>query len=269
MKNNNCIKLTLDIVIIVLFSLLYNVRVFGGLAFHEIVGLGIGALFIVHILLNGQWVINVTQRLFDRSLPGKIRFGYCLNILLLFAMAFTIVSGLMISKVVFPGFGGVNGRTFHGLHSSVSYLALVLVGVHVGLHWQWIAGHMKKAFNVKSSSRVSVIAKVALTLILLLGSIQFLSTQFSSSISGMEMNVNVNSEQIQPNGLDGQYDKKMSTGKDGRRFGHEDGKGGNANTTGVIITFLGIIVGIALGTDYLKKRIKKTIKSANSELELN
>lgn len=259
MKNKNYIKLTLDIVIILLFTLLYNVRVFGGLAFHEIVGLGIGSLFIVHILLNSQWVIQVTQRLFDRSLPGKTRFGYFLNILLLCSMAFTIVSGLMISNVLFPDFGGVNGRAFRGLHSSISYLTLVLVGVHVGLHWQWIAGIMKKVLKVKSSSTVSVAAKVALTLILLLGSVQVLSTQFSSSIARIATNVSANSEQIQSDGLNGQFDKSIPTGKDGRSPGHEDGKGGNANTTGVIITFLGVIGGITVGTNYLEKQITKNL----------
>ncbi|AET68176.1 hypothetical protein Desor_2627 [Desulfosporosinus orientis DSM 765] len=261
MKNSNYIKLTLDIVIVLLFTLLYNVRVFGGLAFHEMVGLGIGALFMVHILLNWQWVLKVTQRLFDRSLPGKIRFGYCLNILLLFSMAFTIISGLMISKVLFPGFAGVNGRVFRGLHSSIPYVTLVLVGVHLGLHWQWIMGLMKKVFNVKSSSTVSVAAKVVLSLILLLGSIQVLSTQFSSSIAQITTNVSVNSEQIQPNGLNDQFDKNIPTGKDGIRLGHEDGKGGNANTASVIITFLGIIGGIAVGTNYIEKQIiKKPLK---------
>lgn len=156
--------------------MLYNTRVFGGLAFHEIVGLGVGALLLFHILLNLQWVKEVTQRLFDRTLPRKTRFGYVLNILLLFSMALTIVSGILISKVLFPGLGFINERSFRGLHSGVSYLTLVLVGVHVGLHGQWIMGLVKKSFNVKESTTVSVVVKVALALFLLLGGTQLLST---------------------------------------------------------------------------------------------
>lgn len=259
MKNDNYIKLTLDIAIVLLFTLLYNVRVFGGLAFHEIVGLGIGVLFLMHILINLQWVVNVTQSLFRRSSSGKNRFVFCLNTLLLFSMAFTIISGMMISKVLVPSFGGVNGRAFRELHSIVSYLTLVLVGVHVGLHWQWIVGLMKKVFNVKSSSAVSVAAKIALMLILLLGSIQVLSTQFSSSIARIATNFSANSEQIRTNELNAQFDNNIPTGKDGRRQGHEDGKGGSANTTGVIITFLGIIGGIAVGTNFIEKYYEKTL----------
>lgn len=263
MKNKNSVKLTLDILIVLLFALLYNVRVFGGLAFHEIVGLGIGALFLVHILLNTPWVIKVTQRLFDRSLPGKIRFGYVLNILLLLSMVVTIVSGLMISEVLFPGFGSVNDRAFRGLHSGISYLTLVLVGVHVGLHWQWIAGLLKKLFKVKSSSTVSVIAKVALMLILVLGSIQVLSTQLSSSIAQIAPNISANSEQIRPDGLNERFDKNLPIGEEVGRPGHREGfgreaeKSRNANTTGVILTFLGVIGGIAASTHYLERQITK------------
>ena len=143
-------KLGLDIFIALIFALLYNTRVFGGLAFHEIIGLGIGAIFIVHILLNWQWVIKVTQRLFDRTLPSKTRVGYVINILLLISMSFTIVSGLMISKVLFPELGLVNQRAFHGFHIDVSYLTLVIVGVHVGLHGQWIMCLMKKGIQGES-----------------------------------------------------------------------------------------------------------------------
>ena len=54
--NKNYLKLTLDLVLAVVFALLFNVRVFGGLTFHESAGLGIGLGFLIHILLNSPWV---------------------------------------------------------------------------------------------------------------------------------------------------------------------------------------------------------------------
>ena len=256
-------KLGLDIFIALIFALLYNTRVFGGLAFHEIIGLGIGAIFIVHILLNWQWVIKVTQRLFDRTLPSKTRVGYVINILLLISMSFTIVSGLMISKVLFPELGLVNQRAFHGFHIEVSYLTLVIVGVHVGLHGQWIMCLMKKAFNVKASNTVIVGAKVALALFLLLGGTQLLSSQFSTSIAQIGASIST-SQQVPTDRISGQLDK--SNPLDGNlrgKFGHADGlggdrgKGGNANTTAVIITFLGVISAIAIFTRHLEKQVMK------------
>lgn len=258
---NNYIKLGLDIFIIIIFALLYNTRVFGGLAFHEIMGLGIGALFLVHILLNLQWVIKVTQRLFDRTLPRKTRIGCVLNILLLVSMAFTIVSGLMISKVLFPGFGFVNQRAFQELHIDGSYLTLVIVGVHVGLHGQWIMCLMKKIFKVKASNTAIVGAKVALALLLLLGGTQLLSSQFSTKIAQIGASIST-SQPVPTDRISGKLDQSNPLGGNPRgKFGHAEGlgdnrgKGGDANTTGVIITFLGVIGAIAVFTRYLEKKL--------------
>ena len=242
-------KFGLDIIIALIFALLYNTRVFGGLAFHEIMGLGIGAIFLVHILLNLQWVLKVTQRLFDRTLPSKTRFGYVINILLLISMAFTIVSGLMISKVLFPELGFVNQRAFHGLHIDVSYLTLVIVGVHVGLHGRWIMDLMKKVFNVKASNTVIVGAKVALALFLLLGGTRLLSSQFSTEIAQIGASIST-SQQVPTDKVCGRLDKNNPLS------GTPRGKGGNANTTGVIITFLGVIGAIAVVTHQLEKQVK-------------
>ena len=75
MKNKNYVKFALDILMSITFVLLFNKMVLGGLAFHEITGLGIGFAIFAHILLNLQWVKKVTLMLFDRRLPGKTRFG--------------------------------------------------------------------------------------------------------------------------------------------------------------------------------------------------
>ncbi|SFB23314.1 MULTISPECIES: DUF4405 domain-containing protein [unclassified Bacillus (in: firmicutes)] len=132
------IKAGLDSLMAITFVLLFNKMVLGGLAFHEIAGLVIVAPFIVHILLNAEWVKKVTYKLFDRKLPAKTRFGYFLNILLLIAMIFVIVSGILISHVVFPNINIANEPWFKVSHISVSFLTLLLVGLHVGLHWQWV-----------------------------------------------------------------------------------------------------------------------------------
>ena len=260
---NAYFKLGLDVFIAIIFALLYNTRVFGGLAFHEIMGLGIGAIFLVHILLNSQWVIKVTQRLFDRTLPSKTRVGCVINILLLFSMAFTIVSGLMISKVLFPGLGLVNQRAFQELHIDISYLTLALVGVHVGLHGQWIMCLMKKVFNVKASNSVIVGAKVALALFLLLGATQLLSSQFSTNIAQIGASIST-SQSVPTDRISGQLNKNNPLDGNPRgKFGHaaglggDRGKGGNANTTGVIITFLGVIGAIAVVTRHLEKQVRK------------
>ncbi|WJH35284.1 DUF4405 domain-containing protein [Paenibacillus sp. CC-CFT747] len=152
MKKVTYVKITIDILMAATLVLLYNKRVLGGLAFHEIAGLCIGGVFLVHILLNGRWVATVTRKLFDRKLPGRTRFGYLLNLLLLACMSFIIVSGILISEVVFRDLHMGNVGWFKGTHISVSFLTLIIVGVHVGLHWKWLMNVSQKLFRLEKAA---------------------------------------------------------------------------------------------------------------------
>ena len=77
----NVIKLVLDLVMIVLLALLYNSHVFA-LIFHEITGITLGCLAIIHMSLNYKWIVIVTKKIFNKTLPFKTRFGYIINLLL-------------------------------------------------------------------------------------------------------------------------------------------------------------------------------------------
>jgi hypothetical protein len=194
LKNKIYVKLVLDVIMYVIFVLLMKIG-FGGIAFHEIAGIGIGFVFLVHILLNLQWIKKVTLKLFDRKLPGKIRFGYLLNLLLLITIIFIIVSGILISKVVFPELRFGNERWFQMAHILVSYISLILVGIHIGLHWQWITYQVKKIFKVKASKIAGNLAKMAIILLLVFGAYQIVTTQFSSRIASIGTLFNTSSQQ--------------------------------------------------------------------------
>lgn len=282
LKHNN-IKLILDFIMYILFVLLMKVS-FGGLAFHEIAGLGIGFVFLVHILLNLQWVKKVTLRLFDRKLPGKTRFGYLLNILLLISMTFIIVSGILISKLLFPNLNLGDQRWFRTTHILISYLSLILTGIHIGLHWQWIVNHIKKIFKVKPSKIVGTLAKVAIVLLLVFGGYQIVATQFASQLANLRAVFNITSQQMPPDevknrlegkGLEGNTlekrnfeDRGSNEGNLGERPSRPDGsfegkgKGehGSSNPLVVIAIFSGIIGGFVVITYYLERLITRRKK---------
>jgi hypothetical protein len=137
-KGRGYLKMTIDVVMAVTFVLLMDTHVLGGLSFHEIAGLVIGGFFAVHVLLNWNWVVNITARFSKRQIPGRTKFSYGLNALLLAAMAFIIVSGVLVSRVVVPDLHVPNKRWFSHAHVFVGFAVLAVVGVHVGLHWNWI-----------------------------------------------------------------------------------------------------------------------------------
>src|SRR4051812_18533327 len=192
----NYTKIVLDLMMAITFLLLMNPRVLDGLPFHEIAGVIIGAAILVHIGLNFRWVITTTKKIVDPKLPKKTRFSFMLNILLLISMATVIITGILISRVVFPSLAIQGGHSIRGIHGLSADATLALVGLHIGVHWQWIMSICKRAFKSKEGTlRKGVIASVVLSLAILAGGIQWFASTSSSSTGEFKQ------EQMQQSGL--------------------------------------------------------------------
>ena len=112
---------------------------FTGLALHELLGLTFAVAFLLHIILHWDWVVNIT-RTFFKKLLHESRLNYVLNMALFADMAFVTVSGILISRTI-----GLNlslaqdfRRTLQSLHMVGSELVLIIVALHVAMHWKWI-----------------------------------------------------------------------------------------------------------------------------------
>lgn len=118
---------------------------FTGVAIHEWLGVAFGAAILTHLLLHWQWVGAVTRRFFS-NLPRQARLNYLLNLLLFIDITLVIYSGLMISRVALPALGLSlsEGGAWRGIHDLTANLSLLLVGLHLALHWQWIVKAIKR-----------------------------------------------------------------------------------------------------------------------------
>lgn len=112
---------------------------FTGLALHELLGLTFAVAFILHIILHWDWVVSIT-RTFFRKLLHESRLNYVLNVILFADMAFITISGILISRTL-----GLNlslgqefQRTLKMLHMVGAELVLIIVALHVAMHWKWI-----------------------------------------------------------------------------------------------------------------------------------
>lgn len=151
MKPINIVKYTLDLIMGLAFVFLFDTRA-TGLAFHEIAGLFMGGAYLTHIALNWRWVANVTMRMFAPRLTARTRMGYILNWLLFASMTLTIVSGILISRVVLPQLNMGNHVWFKMTHTTLPYLLLILVGIHIGLHWHWVISMTKRLFKLRKTT---------------------------------------------------------------------------------------------------------------------
>lgn len=142
----NRLRLVLGIVLTAAFLLLMDPRSFYGLVFHEWAGLIIGLFFILHLALDWKFIKAVTLRFFGK-LPVKTRVNYVLDVILLVATIMIIWSGLPIARVIdfsWLGFERGNMRFWRMMHTSMSMVGLLVIGVHLGLHWNWVLARFRR-----------------------------------------------------------------------------------------------------------------------------
>ncbi|GAK50047.1 hypothetical protein U14_01272 [Candidatus Moduliflexus flocculans] len=138
------LKLLIDIVMAVAVIMLMEPHV-TGLRAHELGGLLIFVVFLVHALLNWKWIACMTGQFFTK-LPMKSRVNYCLDALLAMGFFLIALSGMAIAKTIdftwlpLPG----NMMFWRMLHGSAALLTFTAAGIHVGLHWKWVLCHCKK-----------------------------------------------------------------------------------------------------------------------------
>ena len=140
----NSVKFFLSACIAILMLLLMDPKSFYGITFHEWAGLIIGLLFILHKILNWNWIKKVTLGFF-RKCSGRARFNYVLDILLLTGITLMILSGIAIAKTIDFSWLSLGGsRIFwRAMHTSSSFITLALFGIHLGLHWNWVLQKLK------------------------------------------------------------------------------------------------------------------------------
>lgn len=147
------LSLLLDALMLASFAALMSWRL-TGISIHEWLAVGLFAAVIVHLMLHGRWVETRAPKLV-RTGTLRGRLNVLLNFSLFLAMGTTIGTGLFISKVIFPGKLPVPDYiAWHDVHDTASTLAMIIVGLHVALNWDLIAGGVKRALR-PGGSRIS------------------------------------------------------------------------------------------------------------------
>ena len=172
-QQSRALKLALDAVMLILLVLMYKKQVIS-MSFHEIGGLALIGLFVIHHLLNARWIGAVSKRLFTKGTPGMVRARYIVDVLLLIAFLTIGVTGILINKTLFAIHVAGNAKT---LHYFASAIAILLMGVHLGLHADYIFG---KLFRKGASRIAKLMTAIVLALLVAFGGYSLFTTQFVS-----------------------------------------------------------------------------------------
>lgn len=144
--NKHKFNLVFDLALAIIFVVEMELR-FTGLRNHELLGLVLGVAIIVHLILHWSWIVSLTTRFFQKVIHES-RLNYVLNVLLFVDMLIATVSGIVISRTLGLQLG-INTRAFpwERIHIITSELSLLIIALHVAMHWKWIATYTGKLLS--------------------------------------------------------------------------------------------------------------------------
>lgn len=198
-SKTRALKLVLDAVMLVLLVLMYNKQVIS-LSFHEIGGLALIGLFVIHNLVNGRWIAATTRKLLSKTTPAMVRARYIVDALLFVSFLAVGVTGILINKTLFTVHAAGNAKTL--LYFSAA-LAVLLMGVHLGLHAEYLFGRIFR----KGANKIAKVALgVVLAAMIAFGGYSLVTTQFVSFLAAPVQTAQFTKGDFQPSGdamLDG------------------------------------------------------------------
>lgn len=124
-----------------------------GIPFHEWFTVVFIPIFIAHIVLDWTWIKTVFRRS-ERKRRGEVRFNRVFDIVLFVAMVAVIYSGFVVSESMLPslGFEPDVSSFWSTVHDAGGNLLILLVGVHLAMHWPWVKRNIGRIRPSKRSA---------------------------------------------------------------------------------------------------------------------
>ena len=132
-------RLSLDFIMTLLILLEFAYRLTGR-TLHELIGLSMLMLFVVHCAWNWRWIAALLQGKY----VGLRIVSMTINALLLITVLLLMVSGVLNSDLLFSLTHVELELLPRELHTAAGYWLLILMGVHLGMHWKMIMAEAGK-----------------------------------------------------------------------------------------------------------------------------
>lgn len=181
-------KLLLDLTLFIIMLLLMFYNLTGAL-WHEILGIAIFILFIIHNILNYKWLKNVTLNYSKMNKETKLK--YIVNIFLWITMILSMISGIYLSNYIFKI--NTNITLMANLHIYSSYIMFFTILLHLIIHLKMISKYLSIKFHINNK----IITLIITSLILLSGFIiiiKLLTKEKQVNNTDNEENINDNQE---------------------------------------------------------------------------
>lgn len=139
-------RLSIDFVmtVLVLFAFAYRLT---GNTLHELIGTLILLAFLLHNAINWRWLAGI----FKGRYNARRLIGTSVNLLLLVDTTLLMASGIANSRFLFKWMGVHSDLLSRQFHTQTAYWFLVLMSIHLGLHWRMVmaeAGKLSRRIGV-------------------------------------------------------------------------------------------------------------------------
>ena len=139
-------KIIIDLLLIIDTFILVNMDITGHLI-HEILGITMAILLLIHIVTNWNWIKSVTKNI--KKVNKKAKIMYVVNILTMIVYLSTILFGIIISHELFK-FETSSNYIFVITHIIFGRLSIIIMLIHIGIHLDRILKSVKNK-NIKTS----------------------------------------------------------------------------------------------------------------------
>lgn len=142
-------KILIDIIMTIIFMCLTKIKI-TGIHMHEVFGIIITLLVAIHLVLNFSWVKNVTAKILDKNMNGRIKRLYCINMVLILLTLIVFVSGILVSVTIITSISVVSRSAWILVHKRSAILLLITIVIHILSNIKMIKAHCKKLCKYKN-----------------------------------------------------------------------------------------------------------------------
>jgi Domain of unknown function (DUF4405) len=111
---------------------------------HELAGVGMFMLLVVHNVFHQGWFATLSKRWRER----RGQFNIVMTFVLLTGMLALLTTSLLISETLFANLRLDDDFSARQIHASIAYWLLVIVAIHLGLRWPMLMAIARKQFGI-------------------------------------------------------------------------------------------------------------------------
>ena len=132
-----------------------------GETLHEWLGIVMFVLFVTHHVLNRKWMAAVTK---GKYTPFRIVQTLIVFVMLVLMLG-SMVSGVLLSNHIFRAvrIAGIS-MAARQVHMFCAYFGMLVISVHLGLHWKMVVNMTGKLFLYPSAKRTWIARAIAILL---------------------------------------------------------------------------------------------------------